>query len=140
MIGLYVSMTPDGTIKRHLSTGHGEVPLRDTTVSDELISLTDCSLWEICAFIKGTLLCVPMANPSEKDVTFFGEAVEAYLTEIEPVNPMYTTLTRTQIADTTHNRKNKRIVIDESFAVYKIQSPHRRLHWVFLICYAPILW
>ena len=52
MTGLYVSITPDGKIKRHLSTEHGEVPLKDTTVSDELISLTDCPLWEIYSFTQ----------------------------------------------------------------------------------------
>ena len=30
MIGLYVSFTPEGKIKRHLSAEMGEVPLEDT--------------------------------------------------------------------------------------------------------------
>lgn len=113
MTGLYVSITPDGKIKRHLSTEHGEVPLKDTTVSDELISLTDCPLWEIYSFIKGALLFVPLVKPSEKELAYFGEAVEAYLTEKETTSPMYAALTRTQIADHTRNRKTKQAVLEE---------------------------
>ena len=52
MIGLYVSFTPEGKIKRHLSTEMGEVPLEDTTVSSELIALIDRDFLDICVFIK----------------------------------------------------------------------------------------
>lgn len=55
MTGLYVSITPDGKIKRHLSTEHGEVPLEDTTIFGELISLTDKTFLDICIYIKGVL-------------------------------------------------------------------------------------
>lgn len=39
--GLYIRLLPDGTIKRRLVTILGEVPLEDTTIARELISLID---------------------------------------------------------------------------------------------------
>lgn len=38
---LYIRLLPDGTIKRHLVTILGEVPLEDTTIARELIDLND---------------------------------------------------------------------------------------------------
>ena len=42
--GLYISLSPDGTIKRRLSTRSGEVPLSDTTIADELIQKSESFL------------------------------------------------------------------------------------------------
>ena len=39
--GLYVTLTPDGTIKRHLSTNVEEMLLPDTTVAEELIRFSE---------------------------------------------------------------------------------------------------
>lgn len=39
--GLYISLSPDGKVKRHLSTRSREVPLPDTTIADELIQLSE---------------------------------------------------------------------------------------------------
>ncbi len=50
MTGLYVSISPHGRIKKHLSTESGEVPLKDTTISDELIALTQTSYLKIARF------------------------------------------------------------------------------------------
>ena len=39
--GLYVTINPDGKIKKHLSTKDGEVPFPDLSVADELIELSE---------------------------------------------------------------------------------------------------
>ncbi len=39
--GLYVSLLPDGTIKKHLITDCEEVPLENTTIAEELIRLSE---------------------------------------------------------------------------------------------------
>ena len=38
--GLYISLTPDGTIKRHLIASGREIPLSDTTIAEELIQVS----------------------------------------------------------------------------------------------------
>ena len=35
--GLYVTLAPNGIIKKHLSTNLGEMPLKETTIAEELI-------------------------------------------------------------------------------------------------------
>ena len=39
--GLYVTITPDGIVKKHLSTRDGEVPFPDVSVTDELIAFAE---------------------------------------------------------------------------------------------------
>mgnify|MGYP003294355683 CR=1 FL=1 len=38
--GLYVTISPDGTIKKHLSTKNGEVPFPDRSIAEEVIALS----------------------------------------------------------------------------------------------------
>ena len=39
--GLYIELSTDGKIKRHLKANGKEIPLRDTTIAEELIQLTE---------------------------------------------------------------------------------------------------
>ena len=39
--GLYVTINPDGKIKKHLSTKDGEVPFPDVSITDELIEFAE---------------------------------------------------------------------------------------------------
>ena len=62
VIGLHVSVSSDGKIKRHLSTANGEVPLADVIIFDELVALIEGEVWLICAFVKSVLLETDVAS------------------------------------------------------------------------------
>ena len=113
MVGLYVSVTPDGKIKRHLSTADGEVPLEDITLSDELITLADRDFWGLCAYIKEVLLKTFGFGDCAEGADYLKKAVAQYLSEQQATDPVYALLTELLIADSIRNRKNKRVVIDE---------------------------
>ena len=38
--GVYVTIAPDGTLKRDLAAVRGKIPLEDTTVEDEIITFS----------------------------------------------------------------------------------------------------
>lgn len=113
MVGLYVSVTPDGIIKRHLSTFVREVPLEDVTVSAELITLADRKFWQLCAFIKDVLLVTFDSGNYEKGADYLKKADAHYLSEVQATDPVYALLTELLIADSTRNRKSKYNVIYE---------------------------
>jgi len=113
MTGLYVSLAPDGKIKRHLSTEKGEIPLSDTNICDELISLTDLDFWPDFAFTKEAMCEQFYFRSNQGGFPFFCNLVDQYLSKRESVHPMYALLTRTHMADSIHNRKNKRIAADK---------------------------
>lgn len=93
MTGLYISISPDGKIEKHLSTESGEVPLKDTTISEELISLTEMSFLKTARFTAGLMECTPSSYQD------FWNAVERFLNDQESYAPVYALLTRTAIAD-----------------------------------------
>lgn len=113
MIGLYVSVTPDGKIKRHLSTADGEVPLKDITSSDELIALADRDFLSLCAYIKELLLDTFDFGNNAEGTDYLKKTVAQYLSEQHTTDPVYAYLTELLITDIIRNRKNKRVVINE---------------------------
>lgn len=102
MTGLYVSTSPDGKIKKHLSTENREVPLKDTTISEELIALTEMSFLKTARFTAELMKCSPR---SYRD---FWNAIDCFLTDQEASAPVYALLTRTAIADHISNYRNPR--------------------------------
>ncbi|MGN1026135.1 MAG: DUF6076 domain-containing protein [Faecousia sp.] len=104
MTGLYVSITPDGKIKRHLSTEHGEVPLEDTTVFGELISLSEKSYLKSVEFAEG-LLSQGIRSPDQKAYKAFWKEVDSFLTEQAVSDPIDSFFTRALITDNIHNYK-----------------------------------
>lgn len=113
MTGLYVSISPDGKIKKHLSTESGEVPLKDTTISDELIALTQTSYLKIARFSAELLDC---KHSSYRD---FWNTIDRFLTDQESSAPVYALLTRTSIADHVTNYRNPR---NKSLAMSAIRA------------------
>lgn len=122
MTGLYVSLAPDGKIKRHLSTEKGEIPLSDTNICDELISLTDLDFWSVFAFTKEAMCEQFYHRSNQGGFPFLCNLADQYLSKRESVHPMYALLTRTHIADSIHNRKNKRIAADKIIECLRNQS------------------
>ena len=99
MIGLYIILLPEGTIKRHLSTENGEVPLADTTVADELISFTGEDHLSLVNFTKELIREIQSIYEAQND--YFGFCKEAYLYLVsqEESNPLFLILSRASIAD-----------------------------------------
>ena len=73
--GLYISLLPDGTMQRHLSTKHGEVPLPNTTIPAELIQLSEKDHIHLYQAIKDIWAhsCVVTSDP------------EAFMTAVDDV-------------------------------------------------------
>ena len=113
MVGLYVSVAPDGKIKKHFSTADGEVPLEDITLSDELIALADRDFLSLCTYIKDVLLKTFGFGDCAEGADYLKKAVAQYLSEQQATDPVCALLTELLIADCIRNRKNKRVVIDE---------------------------
>ena len=99
MIGLHVSVSSDGKIKRHLSTANGEVPLADVTIFDELIALIEGEVWLICAFVKSVLLETDVASDCKAGAAHLQEAVTQYLSGLRATNPVYAYLSEFLISD-----------------------------------------
>ena len=88
----------NGKIKRHLSTEHGEVPLEDTTVFSELISLSEKSYLKPAEFAEG-LLNQGIRFPDQKAYKAFWKEVDSFLTEQAVSDPIEAFLTRALITD-----------------------------------------
>ena len=102
MTGLYVSISPDGRIKKYLSTESGEVPLKDTTISDELIALTQTS------YLKTARFSAELSDCKHSSYQVFWNTIDRFLTDQESSAPVYALLTRTAIADHISNYRNPR--------------------------------
>lgn len=77
--GLYIRLLPDGTIKRHLITILGEVPLADTTIAEELIGLNDTNNIPMYQAIKDIWAYTSTVDRSPNDLREFERALGAYL-------------------------------------------------------------
>ena len=98
--GLYVTLTGNGKIKRHLSTRKGEVPLDDTTIANELILLTDKHL-STCIHENARELW-DLAQQIEDDpsiYTLFQENLRMLLRMEERNDLIHAVLTRTKLED-----------------------------------------
>lgn len=95
MDGLYVSITPEGKLKRHLSVQNREVPLEDTTIENEIMLLLDASHLHTARFTKKQLKLIPDCQMSNRAYCKFTNGIERFLSEQEQADPMYAMLTRT---------------------------------------------
>ena len=105
--GLYISLSPDGTIKRHLSTRSGEMPLPDTTIADELIQLSEQNHVPLYQTIKE--LWAYAGGIDEKlfaEIDFIG-ALNEYLKHLHETEPIRYTLLLTQFEDRTHSHAHR---------------------------------
>ena len=97
--GLYISLLPNGKIKRCLSSDRGEIPLQDITIADELVALTERdrnSVLEELNLIKNLALQVE-EDPSGRFP--FHMVYERYLHQLWQKSPMWYTLVMAQFYD-----------------------------------------
>lgn len=101
--GLYISLSPDGTIKRHLSTRSGEVPLPDTTIADELIQLSEQNHVPLYQAIKDLWAHAGMIGKKLFAEIDFICALNEYLKHLHEAEPIRYSLLLTQLEDQKHS-------------------------------------
>lgn len=98
--GLYVTLSPQGHIKKHLSTFLGEMPFEDTTIAEELIQFSEktipFSLQTDPQFIYDK---VQQIETDPMIYMAFQEVIQTYLIEMFSHDPIHAILTKTKIAD-----------------------------------------
>lgn len=98
--GLYVTLTPDGTIRKHLSTIFGEMPLDEITIGEELIQFSEKTI--PFSMDKDSQVVWERVEQIETDVGIyleFQEIFKAYLIMMHTRDPVHAALTRTKIED-----------------------------------------
>ena len=106
MTGLHISITQDGGIKKHLSTQNGEVQLPETTISEELIQLTDDSFPWITTSYRNIYTTAILVTNHRQDYSAFCKNVDDFLSEQDTGDPVYSTLTRLSISDKVRDFRN----------------------------------
>ena len=96
--GLYVTNSPDGTIKKHLSTKDGEVPFPDRSIAEEVIALSDRD-YIFLVIHRKNLLC--MINGPDSDPKVIAE-VSAVCEKIKQRNIICSTLAQFEFLDGYH--------------------------------------
>ena len=97
--GLYIRLLPDGTIKRHLVTILGEVPLEDTTIVRELIGLNDTNNVPMYQTIKEIWAYTSYVDRSTADLRKFEQVLGTYLHWLRNRNLIRYTLFMTTYED-----------------------------------------
>lgn len=101
--GLYISLSPDGKVKRHLSTRSGEMPLPDTTIADELIQLSEQNHVPLYQAIKELWAHWGMVGEKLFAEIDFICALNDYLNSLSVENLIRHTLLLTQLEDQKHS-------------------------------------
>lgn len=97
--GLYVAFTPDGKIKRHLSTRKGEMPLDETTIADGLIQFSEK---EILFKIENPEWVWNKLQQIDQDPTIYEvcqDYFKLYISLMSHRDPIHGILTQTKIED-----------------------------------------
>lgn len=98
--GLYVTLTPEGKIKKHLSTKMGEMPLPDTTVAEELIQFSEKTIsLNLETDLQGLWNMVQQIDENPMIYKDFQEVFCAYYQVMGQHDPVHALLTRTKIED-----------------------------------------
>lgn len=97
--GLYISLLPGEKIKRHLSSDFGEMPLPDTTIAEELITLTE---YDDTSITNEIGKIHTLSHQVEEDITSqlpFRQRYGNFLMRLREKSPMWYTLLMTQFCD-----------------------------------------
>lgn len=111
--GLYITLGPDGTIKRYLRDGDSKIPLDDTTIAGEIINLSEQNHIHLYQAIKEIWALAGRTGAAAENNTEFAIAMETFLHRLRKENIIRYTLLMTQIEDHPNNRPFARWDIQE---------------------------
>lgn len=97
--GLYITLSPEGKIKRYLHADYTKIPLEDTTIAEELIGLTEQNHIHFYQAIKEIWALAGLVKRSPNDTLEFTVAMEAFLRQLRKENILRHTLLMTQMGD-----------------------------------------
>lgn len=97
--GLYITLAPDGTIKRYLRDGGSKIPLDDTTIAGEIINLSEQNHIHLYQAIKEIWALAGQTGDAAGNNMEFAIAMETFLHRLRKENIIRYTLLMTQIAD-----------------------------------------
>ena len=128
-LGLYVSVSGDGHLKRTLVSVSGETELEATTLNDEVILFSELNYSYYALIVDRIKLASRFLLARDKDGTnavdlrvfeFIQDTVQDLIEEFEIDNPMYGTLTRTLIED--------QIPADNGSGLYPVEASRKIVH------------
>lgn len=102
--GLYITRSPDGTIKRYLRDGGSKIPLDDTTIAREIINLSEQNHVHLYQAIKEIWALAGRTGDVAGNNVEFAVAMETFLHRLRKENIIRYTLLMTQIADHPNDR------------------------------------
>lgn len=102
--GLYITLFPDGKIKRHLQDGSSKIPLDDTTIAGEIINLAEQNHIHLYQAIKEVWALTGEADGDVGSELEFAVAMESFLHRLRKENIIRYILLMTQIADQPNDR------------------------------------
>lgn len=101
--GLYITLSPDGTIKRYLRDGGSKIPLDDTTIAGEIINLSEQNHIHLYQTIKEIWAFAGRTGDDRNNLEF-AIAMETFLHRLRKENIIRYALLMTQIADHPNDR------------------------------------
>ena len=111
--GLYIALSPDGKIKRHLQATGSKIPLEDTTIAEEIISLSEQNHIHLYQAIKEIWALAGQTGDAGNDLDF-AVAMESFLCTLRKENIIRHTLLMTQVGDQPDDRPFARWDTQES--------------------------
>ena len=97
--GLYIELSPNGTIKRHLIAKGKEMPLSDTTMAEELIQVTERNFAYLSAVIMTLYNSLEHVHSDPDGFFDYQKYVSTVLREMESQDIVSGTLARTILVD-----------------------------------------
>lgn len=97
--GLYVTLSPNGKIKRHLMARGNEIPLRETTIAEELIQLTERNFADLSSVIMTLYESLDEVHSEPDGFSNYRQYIEQVLCRMESTDILSGTLTRTMLID-----------------------------------------
>ena len=123
--GLYIELSTDGKIKRHLKANGKEIPLRDTTIAEELIQLTEQTFDYLSAVSIRLLESLEEVDKEPDGFAKYKEYMSTVLYEMETTDVVSGTLTRTMLTD-----MEDEAVVNGWEGADHVWETLKRLNWV----------
>lgn len=97
--GLYVVLSPNGKLKRHLIVGNKEMPLCETTIAEEVIQLTEHNFADLSAVIMTLYESLDAVHNEPDGFANYQQYIEKVVCKMESTNIVSGTLARTMLID-----------------------------------------